>query len=348
VPYTISGAGITSGDFDSMQVNGSSISTALTGNFIIQNGVSTLRVVVAADRSNEGAETFTVRLNNGLAVSVTINDTSTPVKVSELKLQSGSPIVYSGTAATISIEPDVYALAVLCIGAGGNGGATTDPGQAPAYGAGGGAGGWVASTYFILGKPVQAESGGKKYLWDQTSLPGWANVYSKTPDISYNQMVTNNGTEYATVVGDQVSVDFSNGSTIYGSRNFAYLRGNNGATGSSGSQSGGIRPGGAGGTYSSLVPARPDMAGGGATAENSYKMVTFTYYLTTNTGLSPSPLAKGAPGLVKNTAVPQDVYANNNLSTYGYGAGGGGRFRSNTNLPTGAPGAIYVWKFVAP
>jgi hypothetical protein len=83
VPYTISGAGITTGDFDSMQVNGSSISTALTGNFIIQNGVSTLRVVVAADRATEGAETFTVSLDNGQsAVSVTILDTSQEIVIS--------------------------------------------------------------------------------------------------------------------------------------------------------------------------------------------------------------------------------------------------------------------------
>jgi hypothetical protein len=78
VPYTISGAGVTSGDFDSMQVNGSSISTALTGNFIIQNGVSTLRVVVAKDSITEGTESFALGLNNGQgSVSVTINDTST-------------------------------------------------------------------------------------------------------------------------------------------------------------------------------------------------------------------------------------------------------------------------------
>jgi hypothetical protein len=83
VPYTISGAGIASDDFDSMQVNGHIIGRDLNGYFIIQNGVSTLRVVVSADRFREGSEIFTVSLDNGQAsVSVTILDTSQEIVIS--------------------------------------------------------------------------------------------------------------------------------------------------------------------------------------------------------------------------------------------------------------------------
>jgi hypothetical protein len=149
VPYTISGSGITSNDFDSMQVNGSSISTALTGNFIIQNGVSTLRVVVAADRATEGAETFTVSLDNGQsAVSVTVNDTS-----NESPKVYGSPGTYTFTvpAYTTSLQVEVWGGG----GAGGKvgpntGGANgTNGGASSAFGitAGGGTGGTGGVAY---------------------------------------------------------------------------------------------------------------------------------------------------------------------------------------------------------
>jgi len=326
VPYTISGAGITTGDFDSMQVNGSSISTALTGNFIIQNGVSTLRVVVAKDSTTEGTESFALGLNNGQAsVSVTINDTSTPVRVSDLRLQPGSPSIYSGTSANISIEPEVYALAVLCIGTGGSGGGSTDPGQAT-YGGGAGAGGWVAATYFIQGKQVVTEPGGKKHIWDQTPVAGWVNAYARTPDRNYTQMVNTNSTSYANVVNGQITVDFAGAAaTFVGQSGTTYLSGLSGASGGSGSQSRGPGAGGAGGGYISAVPATPDMAGTGAPG------------IRGDTGT-------GGAGLVKNTPVPRNIGGTN----YGYGAGSGGRDTTPQAQLVGAPGAVYVWKFYRP
>lgn len=72
IPYVISGAGITTADFDGV--------ASLTGNFIIVNGVATLPLTVRADLAVEGAETFTVTLENGASISVDINDTSgTPI-----------------------------------------------------------------------------------------------------------------------------------------------------------------------------------------------------------------------------------------------------------------------------
>jgi hypothetical protein len=72
IPYTISGANITSAD-----ISGAS----LTGNFTVNNNTATLTLNIAADLTSEGAETLTlsVNINNNTnaAVSLTINDTST-------------------------------------------------------------------------------------------------------------------------------------------------------------------------------------------------------------------------------------------------------------------------------
>jgi hypothetical protein len=170
VPYTISGAGITTGDFDSMQVNGSSISTALTGNFIIQNGVSTLRVVVAKDSTTEGAETFTVRLNNGqAAVSVTINDTS-----NESPKVYGSPGTYTFTvpAYTTALQVEVWggggAGASVATNSGSNG---ANGSSSSAFGitAGGGTGGTGGGAYRTV---YPSGSGGTVTGGNQVNISG--------------------------------------------------------------------------------------------------------------------------------------------------------------------------------
>jgi hypothetical protein len=67
VPYTITGV-------DSADIGGAS----LTGNFTVNNNEATLIVNLAEDVTTEGAETFTITLDNGSStVSVVINDTST-------------------------------------------------------------------------------------------------------------------------------------------------------------------------------------------------------------------------------------------------------------------------------
>ena len=139
VPYTISGAGITSDDFDSMQVNGSSISTALTGNFIIQNGVSTLRVVVANDLLIENSETFTVALDNGLSsVSVSIVNTTR----SEPQSLTFS---YSPNVQTWTVPVGVTSVNVNLTGGGGGGGGSDSSGR----GYPGAAGDRVAGTLSV-------------------------------------------------------------------------------------------------------------------------------------------------------------------------------------------------------
>jgi hypothetical protein len=70
VPYTITG--ISSDDIEASSTAG------MTGNFVVNNGIATIRIYIKADKETEGPETLTLSLNNGQAsVSVVINDTST-------------------------------------------------------------------------------------------------------------------------------------------------------------------------------------------------------------------------------------------------------------------------------
>ena len=66
VPYTITG--VTSADIDS---------ASLTGNFTMGTNYATVNFTTSADATTEGAETFTLSLDNGEdSINVTINDTS--------------------------------------------------------------------------------------------------------------------------------------------------------------------------------------------------------------------------------------------------------------------------------
>lgn len=68
IPYTISGTGITAGDFVGMQ--------SLTGSFTVLNNTASLYMTASNDLVTEGAEAFRVSLENGTYVDVDVNDTS--------------------------------------------------------------------------------------------------------------------------------------------------------------------------------------------------------------------------------------------------------------------------------
>jgi hypothetical protein len=79
IPFTIAGSGITTADITEMTMNGDVITTALTGNFNIDGGQSTIQITLANDFSAENIEEMIVYLPGTLPmikINVKINDTS--------------------------------------------------------------------------------------------------------------------------------------------------------------------------------------------------------------------------------------------------------------------------------
>jgi hypothetical protein len=311
VPWTVTG--VTSTDLSG---------ASLTGTFIVGQTES-VTFTVFANEVTDGDRSIMFALDSGQSmIGVPINDTSKSRLTSELRLFPGSPQIVWGQTATITIEPEVCALAVLCIGAGGGGGSTSDPGQDA--GSGGGAGGWAASTYLIQGKRVVPEPGGKQLLWDQTPVSGWVKSYVRGPSVTYAQMVNSASTTYSEVINGQITINAASSNvTFSGSSNTTYLTGLAGSQGGGVSQSRPGRTGGVGGSYVSAVPAAPDMAGLGSDRNDRL----------------------GGASITRNQYVPLDDPG----AGYGYGAGAGGqyRLRSSASL-TGASGAVYIWKFYKP
>lgn len=87
LPYTVSGPNITTSDFVGL--------ASLSGEFAINNNTSTLILTTNADLTQEGAETFSVTLENGTGISVDINDTSAAALALEPKWVSAIPVLTS-------------------------------------------------------------------------------------------------------------------------------------------------------------------------------------------------------------------------------------------------------------
>ena len=79
VDFILSGTGLNLNDIFVMRVNGSTITKALTGSFVIDSGISTLQIIFTNDTTPEGLETIEVcmpDLPKAAPLLVNINDTS--------------------------------------------------------------------------------------------------------------------------------------------------------------------------------------------------------------------------------------------------------------------------------
>lgn len=97
VPYTITGTGITAGDLGL---------GSLSGNFTVNSNTASLTLNIAADVTTEGPETFTLTLNGitpTKAISVTINDTSTPPGTPTYNLSSDAVSVTEGDFFSVTL-----------------------------------------------------------------------------------------------------------------------------------------------------------------------------------------------------------------------------------------------------
>lgn len=141
IPYTISGTGITSGDFSP---------ATLTGNFNLSSGTASVTLTLSADATLEGAESFLLSLDNGKAsISVSINDTSTVATrtftispsvsgKSTWNLDTDGPLSLTSASSWTITPTSSFTGYVKMWGAGG-GGARSGGDYPPELGGGGGA-----------------------------------------------------------------------------------------------------------------------------------------------------------------------------------------------------------------
>ena len=103
VPFTISGAGVTTSDFDRMYVNGNQFTVDLNHFFIIlADGTSEVTIYAAADQTTEGDETINLALSNGAAsVSWTYQDDSIPA--ASYEITTNKSIVNEGDSIIITL-----------------------------------------------------------------------------------------------------------------------------------------------------------------------------------------------------------------------------------------------------
>lgn len=103
VPFSLSGTGVTTSDFDRMYINGLQVSVNLNHSFLTRaDGTSTFEVYAAADQTTEGNETISLALTNGQAsVSwVYADDSQDPASYS---LSANKSIVNEGDTITFTL-----------------------------------------------------------------------------------------------------------------------------------------------------------------------------------------------------------------------------------------------------
>jgi hypothetical protein len=100
VPFAITGVGVSILDFTNI--------SSLSGNFVIQNNTSSVRLNIANDLNTEGTESFILRLTGQgrtESIGITVLDTSqTQVSVAEFYLKPDKESVYEGGTVTFNVS----------------------------------------------------------------------------------------------------------------------------------------------------------------------------------------------------------------------------------------------------
>lgn len=100
VPFSITGVGISNLDFLGL--------SSLTGNFVIQNDKSSIKLNIAQDLNTEGTESFVLRLTGPgrtETIGITILDTSqTQVSNAEFYLKPDRESIYEGETVTFNVS----------------------------------------------------------------------------------------------------------------------------------------------------------------------------------------------------------------------------------------------------